>query len=83
MTKITAIIPTLNEEERIQNSLKSAEFADEVIVIDSYSTDKTVEIVKCNWIRLSMGSKHYQTLQIDRPKVTCIFARTLLIQEKH
>jgi glycosyltransferase involved in cell wall biosynthesis len=46
MTKITAIIPTLNEEERIQNSLKSAEFADEVIVIDSYSTDKTVEIVK-------------------------------------
>jgi len=46
MKKITAIIPTFNEEERIQNSLKSAEFADEVIVIDSYSTDKTVEIVK-------------------------------------
>jgi len=46
MTKITAIIPTLNEEERIQNSLKSAEFADEVIVIDSYSTDRTVDIVK-------------------------------------
>jgi len=46
MTKITAIIPTLNEEERIQNSLTSAEFADEVIVIDSYSTDRTVEIVK-------------------------------------
>lgn len=46
MTKITAIIPTLNEEERIQNSLKSAQFADEIIVIDSYSTDNTVEIVK-------------------------------------
>ena len=46
MTKITAIIPTLNEEERIKNSLKSAEFADEVIVIDSFSSDSTVEIVK-------------------------------------
>ena len=46
MAKITAIIPTLNEEERIQNSLQSAEFADETIVIDSYSTDRTVEIVK-------------------------------------
>ena len=46
MNKITAIIPTLNEEERIGNSLKSAEFADEVIVIDSFSTDKTVAIVK-------------------------------------
>ena len=46
MKKITAIIPTYNEQERIKNSLKSAEFADEVIVIDSYSTDKTVKIVK-------------------------------------
>lgn len=46
MTKITAIIPTLNEQERIKNSLKSAEFADEVIVIDSYSSDDTVAIVK-------------------------------------
>ena len=46
MMKITAIIPTLNEEERIQNSLKSAAFADEIIVIDSYSTDRTVELVK-------------------------------------
>lgn len=44
--KITAIIPTLNEQERIKNSLDSAKFADEVIVIDSFSTDKTVEIVK-------------------------------------
>jgi len=46
MKKITAIIPTFNEEERIINSLKSAQFADEIIVIDSYSTDKTVRIVK-------------------------------------
>ena len=52
MSKITAIIPTLNEEERIQNSLKSAEFADEIIVIDSYSTDNTVEIVKQSNARL-------------------------------
>lgn len=52
MAKITAIIPTLNEEERIQNSLKSAEFADEIIVIDSYSTDNTVEIVTQSKARL-------------------------------
>tara|TARA_B110000003_G_scaffold75493_1_gene77070 strand:+ start:10246 stop:10995 length:750 start_codon:yes stop_codon:yes gene_type:complete len=46
MTKITAIIPSYNEQERIKNSLKSAEFADEVIVIDSFSSDDTVKIVK-------------------------------------
>lgn len=46
MKKITAIIPTFNEQERIKNSLNSAQFADEVIVIDSFSTDDTISIVK-------------------------------------
>ena len=46
MTKITAIIPTFNEESNIQRALDSVDFADEIIVIDSFSTDKTVGIVK-------------------------------------
>ena len=48
MTKITAIIPTFNEESNIQSALDSVSFADEIIVIDSFSTDATVEIVKAN-----------------------------------
>lgn len=44
MTKITAIIPTLNEEIHIAEAIKSVSFADEIIVIDSFSTDKTLEI---------------------------------------
>lgn len=46
LTKITAIIPTYNEESNIQRALDSVYFADEIIVIDSFSSDKTVEIVK-------------------------------------
>ncbi|QVY65500.1 glycosyltransferase family 2 protein [Polaribacter sp. Q13] len=46
MTKITAIIPTLNEEIHIGDAIKSVSFADEIIVIDSYSTDKTLEIAE-------------------------------------
>jgi glycosyltransferase involved in cell wall biosynthesis len=46
MTKITAIIPTLNEEIHIRDAIKSVDFADEIIVIDSYSTDKTLEIAE-------------------------------------
>ncbi|MCL7754334.1 glycosyltransferase family 2 protein [Polaribacter sp. Z022] len=46
MTKITAIIPTLNEEVHIADAIKSVGFADEIIVIDSYSTDKTIEIAE-------------------------------------
>ena len=44
--KITAIIPTLNEEVHIEDSIKSVDFADEIIVIDSFSQDSTVEIAE-------------------------------------
>ena len=44
--KITAIIPTLNEEIHIEASIKSVDFADEIIVIDSFSTDATIELAK-------------------------------------
>ena len=46
MTKITAVIPTLNEEIYIEEAIKSVHFADEIIVIDSFSTDKTIELAK-------------------------------------
>lgn len=48
LTKITAIIPTLNEEDNIQRAINSVLFADEIMVIDSFSTDKTVKIVEEN-----------------------------------
>ncbi len=43
MAKLTVIIPTLNEEHNIKDVLESVAFADEIIVVDSYSTDKTIE----------------------------------------
>jgi len=44
--KLTAIIPTYNEETHIEETIKSVLFAEEIIVIDSYSTDKTVAIAQ-------------------------------------
>ena len=46
MTKISAIIPTLNEEIHIADAIKSVCFADEIIVIDSFSSDRTIEIAE-------------------------------------
>lgn len=46
MTKITAIIPTLNEEIHLADAIRSVSFADEIIVIDSFSTDSTIEIAE-------------------------------------
>lgn len=50
--KISAIIPTFNEEINIEEAIKSVDFADEIIVIDSYSTDKTVELANKHNVRL-------------------------------
>lgn len=46
MEKLTAIIPTGNEAHNIDEVLQSVSFADEIIVVDSYSTDKTIELAQ-------------------------------------
>ncbi len=54
MHKLTAIIPTYNEEHNIAEAIADVMFADEIIVVDSFSTDKTVEIAT------SLGATIYQ-----------------------
>jgi len=44
--KLSVLIITLNEEQHIKSLLDDIDFADEIIVVDSYSTDKTVSIVE-------------------------------------
>lgn len=45
--KLTVVIPTLNEEKDLPETLKSVkDLADEILVVDSGSTDKTIEIAK-------------------------------------
>ncbi len=48
MIQLSVVIITYNEERSIARCLESVkEIADEIIVVDSYSTDKTIEI--CNF----------------------------------
>lgn len=44
--KITAIAITFNEEENVKRYVQSLSFVDEIIFIDSFSTDNTVQIAK-------------------------------------
>jgi glycosyltransferase involved in cell wall biosynthesis len=37
---------TFNNEDLVEDCLKNIKWADEIIVVDSYSTDKTVEICR-------------------------------------
>ncbi len=43
---ISVVIITLNEEQNIRRCLESIRWADEIIVVDSGSTDKTLDICK-------------------------------------
>lgn len=44
--KISVVINTLNEEKNISKAIESVKWADEIIVCDMHSDDKTVEIAK-------------------------------------
>jgi len=46
MNKISVIVITKDEEKNISDCLKSVEWADEIIVVDSESTDRTIELAK-------------------------------------
>ncbi len=53
MLNLSAVIITRNEESNIKRCMQSLQIADEIIVIDSGSTDKTIEIAE------SMGALVY------------------------
>lgn len=44
--KVSVIVTTYNEEVNIAECLESVGWADEVLVVDSFSTDRTVEIAR-------------------------------------
>jgi len=46
MNKLSVTIATKNEEENIAKCLESVKWADEIVIVDDNSTDKTVEIAK-------------------------------------
>ena len=43
---LTTIVPTFNEESNILDCLASLSFADEILVVDSFSTDRTPELAR-------------------------------------
>lgn len=61
MKKLSVAIATYNEQENIARCLESVKWADEIIVCDEGSSDKTVEIVK------KYTSKVLTNTHTDRP----------------
>lgn len=46
MNKLSVVIITRNEETNLPRCLESVRFADEIVVVDSHSTDRTLDIAR-------------------------------------
>lgn len=68
---LSAIILTKNEEENIERCLKSLDFCEEIVVVDDYSTDKTIEKIQSSNFKFQIKSK----IQIFKRKLDGNFSR--------
>jgi glycosyltransferase involved in cell wall biosynthesis len=57
--QVTAIIHTLNERDYIEACIKSVEWADEIYLVDSFSSDGTVEFVRERFPRVRLEQREY------------------------
>jgi len=46
MEKLSVVIITYNEEDNIDRCLESVKWADEIIIVDNFSTDRTLDIAR-------------------------------------
>jgi glycosyltransferase involved in cell wall biosynthesis len=46
MPPVSVVVITLNEENNVRAALESAKWADEIVVVDSFSTDATLDICR-------------------------------------
>lgn len=58
MKKISVLILTKNEEKNIKDCLASVTWADEIIIIDDYSEDKTIERCRTLDVRCKLFERH-------------------------
>src|SRR5713101_5943926 len=55
-TPLSAVVITQDEEARLPAALESVRFCDEVVVVDSGSTDRTLEIARAAGARVLVNS---------------------------
>ena len=57
---VTAIIHTLNEVDYIEECIRSVDWADEIYLLDSFSTDGTLELVRQRFPQVRIEQREYK-----------------------
>lgn len=77
--KVTAIIHTLNERDYIEACVQSVEWADEIYIVDSFSSDGMVDFVRTRFPSVRLEQREYlgaaatKNYAIDRASHDWIF----------
>jgi glycosyltransferase involved in cell wall biosynthesis len=79
MPKLSVLIPTYNEESMIVDCLESVKWADEILVVDSYSTDGTLKIARDYGARIIQHEYINSALQKNWAIPQCAHAWVLQI----
>lgn len=86
--KVSAVIITYNEEQNIRRTLQQLHWCDEIVVVDSYSTDNTVTICRefnCTVLFKEFegygAQKRFAVAQASHDWVLCIDADEVLGDE--
>src|SRR5947209_2173017 len=56
---VSALATSFNEVEFIEDCVRSVEWADEIVLIDSFSTDGTVELVREKFPKVRIEQRAY------------------------
>ena len=70
LTNLSIVILTKNEDSQIEDCLKSCEFCDTILIVDSGSTDNTLTI-----------AKKYTDNIIDKPFINFLDQRTFALEQ--
>ncbi|HET9551483.1 MAG TPA: glycosyltransferase family 2 protein [Anaeromyxobacteraceae bacterium] len=88
MPRLSAVLITLDEEQDIGRALDAVAFADEIVVVDSGSTDRTVQICQARGARVlsrpfdGFGpQKRYAVAQASNDWVLCVDADEVVTPE--
>jgi glycosyltransferase involved in cell wall biosynthesis len=70
--RLSVVIVTLNEEKHIRECLENVKWADDIVIVDSFSTDKTREIAKKYTKKVfkvpQIGTGKIKNIGIDKAK---------------
>ncbi|MGH9364916.1 MAG: glycosyltransferase family 2 protein [Thermoanaerobaculia bacterium] len=80
--RLTVLVTTYNEEANIRECLESVAFADEILLVDSFSSDRTVELARAaGGVRVlqrqylgSAAQKNWAMDQIESPWILIVDA---------